>query len=370
MRFTFAGDEYEGRAGETLAAALVRNGVLGGFRSIYLDRPRGVFSAGEEEPNALVQIGGEPMLRATQVELEDGLVAEPLAGKGRLLARGDAARYETFHAHCDLLVVGGGASGVAAASAGAGRTILVHSGTTCALASEGDLRVLTGTTAVGLYDGNYAVAVERGRRLWHIRAKRVVLATGAIERPLVFPNNDRPGIMLAGAARGYELGSARMVVFTNNDSARDIPGAETIDDRAGRRVVDTIGGELLAGVVLDDGTQSAATCSRSRAAGARPFTSGHSVEGGCATRTGRPHSCPTGSSTGSKSSAGPPASGFPRYSPSGSWRVTRPARSSTSSATRPSPISAARSAPACDRSSTSSGSPPSGPGQTRGRRPA
>ena len=89
MRFTFAGAEYEGRAGETLAAALVRNGVLGGFRSIYLGRERGVYTAGEEEPNALVQIGAEPMLRATLVELFDGLVAEPLAGKGRLVARAD-----------------------------------------------------------------------------------------------------------------------------------------------------------------------------------------------------------------------------------------------------------------------------------------
>src|ERR671910_2321924 len=108
MRFTFAGTEYEGREGETLAAALVRNGVVGGFRSLYRDRPRGVYTAGEEEPNALVQIGARPMLRATLVELEDGLVAEPLAGKGRLLAAPDDTRYDTMHAHCDVLVVGGG----------------------------------------------------------------------------------------------------------------------------------------------------------------------------------------------------------------------------------------------------------------------
>ena len=93
MRFRFDGVEYEGRAGETLAAALVRNGVLGGFRSIYRDRPRGVFTADEQEPNALVQIGAEPMLRATLVELEDGLEAEPLAGKGRLVG-GPARRYD------------------------------------------------------------------------------------------------------------------------------------------------------------------------------------------------------------------------------------------------------------------------------------
>src|SRR3954469_14414729 len=107
MRFAFAGTEYVGREGETLAAALVRNGVLGGFRSLYRGRPRGVYTAGEEEPNALVQIGGEPLLRATLVELYDGLAAEPLAGKGRLLAS-PAARYDAMHAHCELLVVGGG----------------------------------------------------------------------------------------------------------------------------------------------------------------------------------------------------------------------------------------------------------------------
>ncbi len=137
MRFSFSGVEYEGRAGETLAAALVRNGVLGGFRSIYLDRPRGVYSAGEEEPNALVQIGERTMERATLVELEDGLSAWPLAGKGRLVSPSETIRYDTFHQHCDLLVVGGGASGIAAAAAGSGRTLLVHSGPTCELASDG-----------------------------------------------------------------------------------------------------------------------------------------------------------------------------------------------------------------------------------------
>src|SRR6184192_3652689 len=72
VRFQFAGTEYEGREGETLAAALVRNGVLGGFRSLYRGRPRGVYTAGEEEPNALVQIGAQPMVRATLVPVEEG----------------------------------------------------------------------------------------------------------------------------------------------------------------------------------------------------------------------------------------------------------------------------------------------------------
>jgi sarcosine oxidase, subunit alpha len=189
MRFTFAGTEYEGREGETLAAALVRNGVLGGFRSLYRDRPRGVYTAGEEEPNALVQIGDRPLLRATLVELEDGLVAEPLAGKGRLVAAADRTRYDTTHAHCDVLVVGGGGSGRAAAEAAGGRVLLFDG--------------RAGTWVVGLYDDNYAIAVERGIRVWRIRAKRIVLATGAIERPEVFADNDVPGTMLAGAYERY-----------------------------------------------------------------------------------------------------------------------------------------------------------------------
>jgi sarcosine oxidase subunit alpha len=199
MRFRFDGAEYEGREGETLAAALVRNGVLGGFRSIYRDRPRGVFTADEQEPNALVQIGAEPMLRATLVEVEDGLDAVPLAGKGRLLA-GRSPRYDTHHARCDVLVVGGGRSGVAAAAQAFGRVILLDA----APAPELDgVTVLGRTTALGLYEGNYVVAAERGRRLWHIRARRIVLATGALERPEIFEDNDRPGVMLAGAAAQY-----------------------------------------------------------------------------------------------------------------------------------------------------------------------
>jgi sarcosine oxidase, subunit alpha len=196
LRFTFAGVEYEGRDGETLAAALVRNGVLGGFRSLYRGRPRGVYTAGEEEPNALVQIGSQPLQRATLVQVEDGLVAEPLAGKGRLLGP-DTTRYDAMHAHCDVLVVGAGRSGRAVARPARGRVLLVDG------VLDGEEVALGHTWVVGLYPGNYALAVERGRRLWRIRARHVVLATGAIERPPVFPDNDAPGIMLAGAAARY-----------------------------------------------------------------------------------------------------------------------------------------------------------------------
>jgi sarcosine oxidase, subunit alpha len=196
VKFTFAGVEYEGREGETLAAALVRNGVLGGFRSLYRGRPRGVYSAGEEEPNALVQIGSLPLQRATLVQVEEGLVAEPLAGKGRLVGS-DTTRYDTMHAHYDLLIVGAGRSGRGVAAPARGRVLLVDG------LLEGDEVTLGRTWVVGLYPGNYALAVERGRRLWRIRARHVVLATGAIERPPVFPDNDVPGIMLAGAAARY-----------------------------------------------------------------------------------------------------------------------------------------------------------------------
>jgi sarcosine oxidase subunit alpha len=230
MRFRFAGTELAGREGETLAAALVHNGVLGGFTSIYRRRPRGVFSAGEDEPNALVQIGAEPMLRATLVELWDGLEAEPLAGKGRLLPQPDR-RFDSMHAHCEVLVVGGGRSGRAAAGAAQGRVILAEQDRCEPL--EG-VRVLERTTVVGLHDGNHVLAVERGRRLWRIRAKRVILATGALERPLVFPNNDRPGIMLAGAAQAYDLGDLRVV-------------------QADRDLVDTWGDGRLEGAVFADG---------------------------------------------------------------------------------------------------------------------
>src|SRR5262245_17347988 len=260
MKFTFAGTEFEGRPGETLAAALVRSGVLGGFTSIYRGRPRGVFTAGEEEPNALVQIGAEPMLRATLVEVVDGLVAEPLAGKGRLVTAGPA-RYDAMHAHCETLVVGAGRSGRAAAAAASGRVIVAEQ---FACEPLDGIRVLERTTVVAIHDGNYVLAVERGRRLWKIRARRIVLATGALERPPVFAGNDRPGLMLASALHAYCYPAAAIPV-SGGWSPRvhlwsQARGRVRWDDRIGAPVPD---GELatveVAGRVTGAGLPDAPT---------------------------------------------------------------------------------------------------------------
>ena len=318
LRFRFDGESFTGFAGDTVASALLAHGVHLAGRSFKYHRPRGILSAGSEEPNALLQVGRGaytlPNQRATQVELYEGLSAtsqnrwpnlrfdvaavsnllspllpagfyyktfmwppsswyrhyEPLirraAGLGRSPTEPDPDRYDKTHEHCDVLVVGGGAAGIAAALA-AGRTgarvILADeqsepggwllgsktridnapaiewvSAALDDLRAMGEMTVLPRTTVTGYYDHNYLVALERvtdhlppgsepaspRQRLWKIRARQVVLATGAHERPLVFRNNDRPGIMLAGAARQYVNRYAvrpgeSAVVATNNDSA-------------------------------------------------------------------------------------------------------------------------------------------------------
>ncbi|WP_154663783.1 2Fe-2S iron-sulfur cluster-binding protein, partial [Saccharomonospora iraqiensis] len=262
VRFRFDGDAYEGYAGDTLASALLANGVHTVATSIRYGRPRGIMAAGVEEPNALVQIEEpfpEPMLPATTVPLREGLAATGLPGQGRLATDPDPARYDAMYAHCDVLVVGAGPAGLAAALSAArsgARVILTDLDTefggsllgtgerldaapgtgwvrraVTELASLPEVRLLSGTTVFGHHEHNWFTAVEhRGddafsrQRVHRIRARQTVFATGAHERPLVFADNDRPGTMLAGAARTYlhrygVLPGRRAVVFTTDDSA-------------------------------------------------------------------------------------------------------------------------------------------------------
>ncbi|WP_046471767.1 2Fe-2S iron-sulfur cluster-binding protein [Allosalinactinospora lopnorensis] len=261
---TFNGRKLPARPGEPLAATLLANGVRTVASGIYTDRPRGVFGLGAEEPCAYVRVDsppGESMSQATRVEVHDGLRAGALRGYARLPEAEEAPRGDRKWAHCDVLVVGAGPAGIAAATAAAragARVLLACDGPhpggglvgaphpvdgpsahewleprIAALGDVPELRLLTRTTVTGLHDHGEAVALQRrphaapggaAHRLWHIRARRVVLATGACERPIAFEGNDRPGVMLAGAAVGYVrrhgvLAGGRAVVFGCHDEA-------------------------------------------------------------------------------------------------------------------------------------------------------
>src|SRR3990167_1208732 len=285
LTFKFDGRSYGGFKGDTLASALLANGVKLVGRSFKYHRPRGVLTAGSEEPSALVEIIGAanqtPNVRATVQEVFEGLTArsqnrwpslrfdalaindlaapflsagfyyktfmwprafweglyEPLirraAGLGSLSGKHDEGNYEKAFAFCDLLVVGAGPAGLMAALTGPEWVAQV----VAELKSLPNVRIMTRTTVTGAYDGGTFAALERvglhksGRAdlprecFWRIVAGRTVLAAGAIERPIAFPMNDRPGIMMAGAVRSYlnrygVVPGRKVTVFANNDSAR------------------------------------------------------------------------------------------------------------------------------------------------------
>jgi len=319
INFYFDGKKYQGYEGDTLASALLANNIHLVGRSFKYHRPRGIVSAGSEEPNGIVQLETkeytEPNRRVTEIQLYEGLKAfsqnnwpninfdfgaindllspffpagfyyktfmwppkfwktyeffiRHAAGLGKSPKKDDPHKYEHFHYHCDLLVVGSGVSGLYTAEIAArnnlkvllieqeneiGGEILTTLGENTKinntlinewknnvinnLKNFSNVKIVSNTTCFAYFHYNLLLAIqdiepEKGltktheirQRIWKIRSKKVVLATGAIERPIIFNNNDRPGIMLSNSARKYlnKFGVSvgkNLVFFTNNDSA-------------------------------------------------------------------------------------------------------------------------------------------------------
>ncbi len=381
LRFSFDGKSYTGHPGDTLASALLANGVRLMGRSFKYHRPRGPLTAGSEEPNALVELRGgarkEPNTRATTAELFDGLLAhsqnrmgslkfdllaindrlstfltagfyyktfmwpaplweklyEPIirraAGLGSLSLKDDPDVYDKGFLHCDLLIIGAGPAGLMAALT-AGRsgadviladedfrmggrlnsetlTIGDDTGADWAAAAVAELatlpnvRLMPRTTVIGAFDHGIYGAVERvsdhvhtpddgkpRQILWRIYTQKTVLAAGALERPIAFDNNDRPGVMLGSALRTYanRFGVAvdrRVAIFTNNDDghrtaadlhAKGLKISAVVDTRPdaprntdyevlpGAQVIDTKGrlGLTFAEVRMADGTTRTLEC--------------------------------------------------------------------------------------------------------------
>jgi sarcosine oxidase subunit alpha len=359
LRFTFDGLPYQGHPGDTLASALLANGVRLMGRSFKYHRPRGPLSAGSEEPNALVELRSgarrEPNTRATVAELFAGLEAtsqnrwpslrfdamaindrlhpffaagfyyktfmwpksfweklyEPLirraAGLGSVSGEEDPDSYDKGFLHCDLLVIGGGPAGLMAAlTAGrAGRRVILAdedfrpggrlnaetfavgrmpgadwaAAVAAELAAMPNVRLLSRTSVLGAFDHGIYSAVERvsdhqpvppegkpRQVLWRIYSTRAILCAGATERPIAFENNDRPGIMLAGALRAYAnrwgvAAGHRVAVFTTNDDglqtaedlrAKGVEVAGVIDHRNGEAVINTRGRLGLKAITVQD----------------------------------------------------------------------------------------------------------------------
>ncbi len=277
LSFRFDGVEYDGFEGDTLASALLGNGVHGGFRSPILGRPRGIFTAGPEEPNAYVEVSEpwfDPIVAAPLVELVDGLVAESRSGTGHLRSPARPLRVEHRHVHVELLVVGSGHGGLYPAEEAASRgdrVLLVErerdlagAGTTW---RPDGVTYLTRATALGVYDDGYAIVHQHAGgvdRIWHVRARDVVLATGSRQRLMAFSDNDRPGVMLSSAGLSY-LNYAvavgrRVVAFGTKPDygaletlrAAGIEVAAVVDVRSEAALPRTIAGmELLAGWVVE-----------------------------------------------------------------------------------------------------------------------